>query len=170
MNSFQFGVCQGQNHVTSKQIDTLEGFDLIYVVFVNIALKNGSSNNETRTDFLKKIPLEQQLVYALWILDMNVKNGGFSQYYNNSSGELLDLTLLACKKMELKEYRKIIDNANNVYLENNSKFSSTINFSNSNRTRFSELNKEYYQLERDNQIYKSISKYIKLNKKTFISN
>ena len=109
------------------------------------------------------------MFYALVVLDMNVKNGGFSQYYYNSAGKYLDMSLLACKKMGLNKYEDVIEKANKVYLENNSKDSNDINFTESNRTRFSELNKEYYHLEIDNQMYKVLRGFIKSNKQIFIS-
>ena len=156
-----------KNTITEKQIDSLDGIDLIHEVFVSIA---GKWNNsfKSKSAFVESLPEEQKLVYAIWVLDMNVKNGGFQQYYYNSNGALYDLSANAAKEMEMDKVFEIITNANKIFLKDNSE-NSEISFSDKQIDELSIFNRQYYQADTDKYIYKSIANYIKTNKAMFIT-
>ncbi len=60
-----------------------------------------------------------QLYYlALWWLDAEVRNGGFSQYYFNSSGELSPHAVKAAQSVGAPELAEIIQKANALFGKN----------------------------------------------------
>lgn len=152
--------------VTEEQIDTLEGIKLIHEVFVTIAVKWNNSFKSKR-EFVETLSEEQKLVYAIWILDMNVKNGGFQQYYHNSNGEIYDISATAAKEMKMENVFDIVTKANKLFLTDNSE-NREISFTDMQRDELSKLDREYYKADTDKFIYNSISNYIKTNKEKFV--
>ncbi|MBV9124837.1 MAG: DMP19 family protein [Planctomycetes bacterium] len=62
---------------------------------------------------------EPQLDYlTLYWLDAEVRNGGFSQYYFNSSGELAPYAVKAARSVGAPELAKIIQEANALFGKN----------------------------------------------------
>lgn len=152
--------------ISEEQIETLEGINLIHEIFVTIVVKWKNSFKSKR-DFVESLPKEQKLIYAIWILDMNVKNGGFQQYYHNSNGEIYDISATAAKEMKMKNVFEIITKANKLFLADNSE-NKEIAFSDMQRDELSKLDREYYQADTDKYIYNSIANYIKSNKEKFV--
>jgi hypothetical protein len=52
-----------------------------------------------------------QVVYMTWIVEAEVLNGGFNQYFWNSSGEFADLTPAALREIGATEAAPIMQNA-----------------------------------------------------------
>ena len=152
--------------ITDKQIETLQGIKLIHEVFVTIAVKWNNSFKSKRV-FVESLSEEQKLVYAIWILDMNVKNGGFQQYYHNSNGEIYDISAIAAKEMKMDKIVEVVTKANKIFLVDNTE-DKEISFSDKQRDELSKLDIEYYKADTDKYVYNSIANYIKANKEKFV--
>lgn len=64
--------------------------------------------------FVIKMPIEEQIVYTVSLLDWQVKNGGFHQYFLNSYGIFAFLTLRNLEIIDLVKLRNILEDAINL--------------------------------------------------------
>ena len=74
---------------------------------------NSQFSNEE--DIVRNLPAWQKAVYVTWILEAEVNNGGFNQFYYNSSGQFADLSEDAFKAMGAIKFAQLAHQANVVY-------------------------------------------------------
>lgn len=68
------------------------------------------------------LPIQQQVVYTISILDWQVLNGGFHQYFFNSYGQFAYLTIEHLKLIKAHDFAKILEEAlNQINIEKFSK-------------------------------------------------
>ena len=53
----------------------------------------------------------QQMVHATWLVEAEVNNGGFNQFFYNSSGAFADEALAGFRLLELSEYEALLERA-----------------------------------------------------------
>lgn len=76
--------------LTREKIATLNDFDLEWAIFDCAAGKIGHDYNDSYRIIMAQ-PRVLQVVYITMQLEAEVNNGGFNQYFWNSSGEFADL-------------------------------------------------------------------------------
>ena len=81
---------------TEETINKTIDNELLEKVWSNISSKL-SKDPEKEYESLLKLSKSEQAIYIIWNLEAEINNGGFNQYYFNSSGQFADLTPDALK-------------------------------------------------------------------------
>ncbi|WP_051697507.1 DMP19 family protein [Prevotella sp. 10(H)] len=157
--------------LTKEIIDSVSDDDLVQVVFDNICtcMKPDYSNDY---DVVIKLSAGQQSIYSTWCVEAEVNNGGFNQFYFNSSERFADMAVNGFLLIGAEQHYKLMKEANKVYSENKEKLGSyndgTLqSFSESYKDNpLKELDKIFYELEED--LNELRVKYIRVHYQEFI--
>lgn len=74
-----------------------------------------SKNPRTELADISRLSAGFQIVYSTMMLEAEVDNGGFNQYFFNSSGKFADIALRSLKELNAVEYIDILQNAMAVH-------------------------------------------------------
>jgi Domain of unknown function (DUF4375) len=159
-----------------KDLTQLENGELIDYVYTNIAGQHIRDNVKDwkepgqLTNAVAKLKGPAKTTYLIGILNWQVMNGGFIQYYNNSYGQFAYETLTALKEINasgthdlLKASLEII----NPNGEKNSDFREFINKREYNidtitENRLDKLDDKYYDLADTEDLEQLLGNYLKL--------
>ncbi len=106
--------------LTEQIIDTTSDENLLQVIFDNLSEK-------LPTDFEKEYETvmswnkSRQAIYMIWILEAEVNNGGYNQFYFNVSGQFHKHLPNALRLMGAKKFADMTTRANNTFEKENSK-------------------------------------------------
>jgi len=166
----------GQNSkaLTIEKIDSLTDRDLLFEVFVNVA-ERYTGQTQKKKEIISKLTQEQQAFYALTVLEMEVNNGGFNQYYYNQEDEFADLAVDGFKAIGAKKFAELVTRANKIYREEKKKIAnkqdgSLQGFSDSYKDNpLNDLDKEFYNLYKLESLTTLTADYVRKNKSKFIN-
>ena len=117
----------------------------------------------------------QQAVFSTWWLEAEVNNGGFNQFYFNSSGQFADMAEIGFLTIGADKFSELTKRANKIYSENKERLEE---FDDGTMESFSEsykdnplndLDTEFYKLYDSEKIGELRIKYIRENKNEFIT-
>lgn len=148
--------------LTAEILDQTPDDELVKLIFDNLSLKPSddlSDEYKTVLSFNK----EQRAIYTIWLLEGNVNNGGFDQFYSNSSGRLYTFLLNALKLIGAPKFADLVLKANNIY-EIEQKSSGK----NSNNGELDELDSVFYKLYQNEDLAQLELDFIRKNKNAFI--
>ncbi len=160
--------------LTSEIIDSLSDDNLEQAIFDNIYKIIGDDYRNELSN-IKKLTPGQQGFWSTWILEGEVNNGGFNQFYFNSSGQYAEMAVIGFKTIGAEKYAKLTARANKIYSENKERLAE---FDDGTLESFSEsykdnpLNKlddEFYELGDQENISELRIKYIREHKNEFIT-
>lgn len=108
-----------QNRPDNERInaDTLAGIpddQLPWVLFDFIWYKVGDDYRRT-PDVLAELPVGFQVIYHLFVLDGEIGNGGFNQYFFNGLNRSAKQQREALKMIEADDYQKIFSEAFKIF-------------------------------------------------------
>lgn len=160
--------------LTTDQIKKIKDDDLELAIVDNIQTKfNKDFSNEE--DIVRSLSVGQKAVYVTWILEAEVNNGGFNQFYFNSSGQLADLGEDSFRIMGAAQFADLVRQANLIYDEikdDLEKYNDgTIeSFSKSyEQNPLNELDDKFYKLYKDEPLSQIRIRYIRDNVKEFVT-
>lgn len=107
-------------NLTVQIIDTTSNDELLQVVFDNLTEKMPKDYTKEYERVLT-LTKSQQAIYMTWILEAEVNNGGFNQFYSNSSGQYAKLLPDALKLIGANKLADLTLNANKIYEQENDK-------------------------------------------------
>jgi hypothetical protein len=116
----------------------------------------------------------QQAVYVIWILQGEVENGGFNQYYYNSSGQFAKLAPSALKLVAANQFAQLVTRANKIFETENKTIKkyqdgTAKGFSKSYENNpLNNLDKEFYALESKENLEAMQIGYIRKHKGDFV--
>ena len=90
---------------------------LLTVVYDNIESKF-PRNYRKEYKTLMTLSEGRQAIYIIWYVEGEVNNGGFNQFYFNSSGQYAQLAPEAFKLVGAEKYAELMQRANNTYRSN----------------------------------------------------
>lgn len=148
--------------------------DLDSIVLDNLFLKLEKSPKD-EFDEVSTWREGQKAIYATFILESEVLNGGFNQFYFNSSRQFFKLAENGFKELNSKEFLKIVTKANSIYLKNRTHFEnselSTEEFVESYIDNpLNKLDDEFYDQDEIQNVKELRIKYIKGNVSEFKDN
>jgi len=158
---------------TEETINKTIDNELLEKVWSNISSKL-SKDPEKEYESLLKLSKSEQAIYIIWNLEAEINNGGFNQYYFNSSGQFADLTPDALKLIKANKFSELVSRANNIYKKEHRKITKhqdgTIEgFSKSyDDNPLNELDNEFYDLYKTEKLGDLQIEYIRQNKNEFI--
>lgn len=164
-----------QKVLTAQIIDTTSDDELLQTVFDNLIgkfPKDYTKEYQTVLGWTKS----QQAIYIIWCLEAEVNNGGYNQFYFNSSGQYADLTPDALKLVGASKFADLTMRANDVYKKENEKITkhqdgSLEGFSKSyDDNPLNKFDDEFYELYKKEDLQKIQVNYIRNHKQDFIDN
>ncbi|MCA6417862.1 MAG: DMP19 family protein [Cytophagales bacterium] len=139
---------------------------------IQTKFKKDFSNEE---EVVRSLSEGQKAIYVTWILEAEVNNGGFNQFYFNSSGQLADLGQDAFKTIGAIQFASLVGRADSIYdatKEDLEKYNDgTIeSFSKSyDKNPLNDLDDKFYKLYKDEPLNQIKIKYIRDNIKEFVT-
>jgi len=124
------------------------------------------------TKFFSGLPIKQQVVYSVSILDWQVNNGGLHQYFFNPYGIFSYATIPHLKRIGRLDFAELLNRAINIvnpYEEPEGIFLRELfnrqvelisDFDDSTGEMLDKLDDHYYQLNENNHILKALAKYL----------
>lgn len=159
--------------LTTDILAALKDEEIEQVVFDNISVNIGD-DTLTEREKVGTLTRGQRAIYVTWMVEAEVNNGGFNQFYFNSSGQLADLAEEAFRTIGAGQFADLVKKANSIYddiREDLEKYNDgTIeSFSNSYKGNpLNDLDAAFYKLD-DSQLNQLRLKYIKNNISEFVS-
>jgi len=102
--------------LTIEAIDSTEDDDLIQLVFDNLSLKIEDDYENSHLTISKLSP-GRQAIYAIWLVDIEVNNGGFNQFYFNRQDYFAESAASGFELIGANEYAELMKRANKIYKE-----------------------------------------------------
>jgi hypothetical protein len=99
--------------LTAKIIKSTPDYQLEQVIIDYIQTK--LSDEESELSILSKMSSGFQAVYSTWILDSEVNNGGFNQFFTNSSGQFAEMALESLKLLGAIEHYSVLQKAIEIH-------------------------------------------------------
>lgn len=159
--------------LTDEIIDQTSDDNLLQTVFDNIET-NFEDGELYSVEKIKKLSTGKQAIFSIWMLQAEVNNGGFNQFYYNSSGQFSEMALIGLKLINAEKFADLLERANKLYSEIandlKEKDDGTIkSFSESYENNpLNKLDDEFYDLEETESLDSIQIKYIRENKTQFI--
>jgi Domain of unknown function (DUF4375) len=100
--------------LTEQIIDTTSYKNLLQVVFDNLSERQPTDNEkeyETVTNWNKS----RQAIYMIWLLEGEANNGGYNQFYFNSSGQFYKYLPEMLKLVGAIKFADLTQRANNTF-------------------------------------------------------
>jgi len=158
--------------LTSEILDSISDDKLEQAIMDNIDTKFQDGEQYT-LDKISKLTNGQQAVFSTWWLEAEVNNGGFNQFYFNSSGQFAEMAEIGFMTIGAKKFSELTKRANKIYSENKERLEE---FDDGTMESFSEsykdnplndLDTEFYNLYDSEKIEQLRIKYIRDNKNEF---
>ena len=159
--------------LTEQIIDTTSVDNFLFSVFESLSAK-------LPTDYEKEYGTvmtwnkSRQAIYMIWLLEAEVNNGGYNQFYFNSSGQFYKQLPDALKLVGANKFSDLTIRANNIYEKENSKITKhqdgTIEgFSKSyDDNPLNKFDDEFYDLYNKEELQQIQVDYIRKHKTEFI--
>ena len=160
--------------LTADIIDKTPDDQLVQTVADNLFSRipqDGQKMYETVLTFNKA----QQAIFVIWCLDGEVNNGGFNQFYFNSTGQFAPLMPNALQLIGANKYADVVRQANKIYETKYDKITKdqdgTLDgFSKSyDDNPLNDLDHAFYALDKAEDLQRLQIDFIRKNKKDFIT-
>ncbi|WP_439484399.1 DMP19 family protein [Cyclobacterium plantarum] len=161
-----------QDELTNEIIDYTSDDELLQVVFDNLTTKL-PDNYEKEYETVKTWNRSRQAIYLIWILEAEVNNGGYNQFYFNSSGLFYKELPVALRLVGANKFADLTERANKIYETENQEITKhqdgTIEgFSKSYEDNpLNDLDNEFYELYQTENLQQIQVDYIRQNKNDF---
>ena len=103
--------------LTSEILASIPDDKIEQTIFDNIYEIIGDDyENELKN--VKKLTKGQQAFFSTWIIEGEVNNGGYNQFYFNSSGQYAEMSKVGFKTIGADKFSELTSRANKIYSEN----------------------------------------------------
>ena len=161
--------------LTEQIIDTTSDENLLQVVFDNLSGKLGT-DYEKEYETVMSWNKSQQAIYMIWLLEAEVNNGGYNQFYFNSSGQFYKQLPGALQLVGADQFARLTARANAVFEQENPKITqhqdgTLEGFSKSYEDNpLNNLDEEFYDLYKMEDLQQLQIDYIRKHKAEFTGN
>ncbi|WP_298507122.1 DMP19 family protein [uncultured Maribacter sp.] len=152
--------------LTAEILDNVSDDMLEQTIFDNIYEIIGNDyKNELKN--IQCLSIGQQAFWSTWIIEGEVNNGGFNQFYFNSSGQYSKMAEVGFKTIGAEKYADLTVRANKIYNENKERLEefddgTMESFSESYKDNpLNELDTEFYELGETESVSELRIKYIR---------
>ena len=158
--------------LTADLLRSISADDVGNAIMQHVAIRTEDLDDEARTRAIVGLPPGTRAIYSTWILDGEVNNGGFNQFFYNSA-HFAGMALAGYELMGAEEYAEIMRAAIATYesergiLERYYAAKTLEAFSESNRhTALGEIDQRYYSL--GDHIYNIWAVFVKTRPDLFL--
>jgi hypothetical protein len=166
---------QDLSKVNIETIDTLSNDDLLFEIFKSIAERH-VGENIGKKEIISQLTKEQQIFYAVSILEMQVNNGGFNQYFYNEGEEFTGVAIEGLRLIGANRIAALVTEAVETYMKHMEQITkmqdgSLMGFSESYKDNpLNDFDKEFYSLNQEESLIDLLVEYVRKNKVKFITN
>jgi hypothetical protein len=159
--------------LTEQIIDTISDENLLQVVFDNLSEKQ-LADFEKEYETVMSWNKSRQAIYMIWALEAEVNNGGYNQFYFNSSGQFYKHLPEALRLVGANKFADLTEKANKTFEKENEKITKhqdgTIEgFSKSyDDNPLNDFDTEFYERYQTENLQQIQVDYIRKNKKEYI--
>lgn len=159
--------------LTSEIIDSMKDSELEQAVFDNLSI-HFETDYKDEYDMVKRMSKGQQAIYTTFLVESEVNNGGFNQFYFNSSGIFAEMAIGGFQLIGAEKFANIMIEANRIYTENKEVLQAyddgTVNsFCESYKDNpLNELDEQFYNLYKEENLQELKVIYIRKNITDFI--
>ena len=159
--------------LTEQIIDTTPDDKLLQVVFDNLSVKQPDDYQKEYATVMSWNK-SQQAIYMIWLLEAEVNNGGYNQFYFNSSGQFYKHLPDALKLIGASKFADLTTRANNTFEKENPKITqhqdgTLEGFSKSyDDNPLNKFDTEFYDLYKTENLQQIQVDFIRKNKTEFI--
>jgi len=159
--------------LTTEIIDETEDDKLLQTIFDSIGT-NFEEEEQYTFNKISKLTKGQQAIFSIWMLQAEVNNGGFNQFYYNSSGQFSKMAKDGLELIGAKKNADLLEKVNKTYLdikeELDDKDNGTIeSFSKSyDDNPLNDFDNQFYELEESENLDSIQIAYIRKNNVEFI--
>ncbi len=107
-------------NLTKQIIDTTSDDKLLQVVFDNLSAKQ-PTDYQKEYETVLSMNKARQAIYLIWLLEAEVNNGGYNQFYFNSSGQFYKHLPDALKLVGANKFADLTKRANDTFEKENPK-------------------------------------------------
>ncbi|CAN5396991.1 hypothetical protein BH09BAC1_BH09BAC1_15430 [soil metagenome] len=160
--------------LTTDIIDSIKDDDLVQAIFDSLSL-NIEGNYENELEWVGGLNPYKKAIYLIWGLESEVNNGGFNQYYYNSTGQFCDDAPPALMLVGAAKFANLVTEANQIIKANFQDISKTWDGSIEGFTQsyinnpLDELDTKFFNLYEEENLAKLQIAFIKANKEQFVS-
>jgi len=161
-----------QNPLTEQIIDTTSDDILLEVVYDNLFRKLSPAYDK-EYEIVLSWNKSRQAIYMISRLEAEVNNGGYNQFYFNSSGQFATALPEALKLVGATKFADLTERANSTFEKEKSKITedqdgTVEGFSKSYENNpLNKFDEEFYKLNDAKNLQKILVDYIRKNKKEF---
>jgi hypothetical protein len=94
--------------LTPELLRSISADDVGAAIMQHVAIQTEGLTDEARTRVIRELPAGTQAIYATWLVDAEVNNGGFNQFFFNPSGAFAGNALAGYELMGAEEYAAIM--------------------------------------------------------------
>jgi len=159
--------------LTEQIIDSTSDDNLLQVVFDNLSEKQ-PTDYEKEYETVMSWNKSRQAIYMIWALEAEVNNGGYNQFYSNSSGQYYKHLPEALRLVGAYKFADLTQRANDTFEKEYEQITKeqdgTIEgFSKSYENNpLNDFDDEFYELYQSEKLQQIQVDYIRNNKKEFI--
>ena len=164
---------QIHKELTEQIIDATSDDNLLQVVFDNLSEKQ-PTDYEKEYETVMSWNKSRQAIYMIWALEAEVNNGGYNQFYFNSSGQFYKHLPDVLKLVGANKFADLTQRANETFEKENPKITqhqdgTLEGFSKSyDDNPLNKFDDEFYDLYKAENLQQIQVDYIRKNKKDFI--
>jgi hypothetical protein len=159
--------------LTIEIIDQTSDDDLLYLVFDSLC-QHFPKDYTKEFETLIRWNNSRQAMYIIWSLEGEVNNGGFNQFYENSSRQYADLIPDALKLIGATKFADLVQRANVTYKDDNEVIRKHMDgtlegFSKSYENNpLNKFDNEFYALYQLEDLQKLQVEFVRKNKQDFV--
>lgn len=159
--------------LTEQILDTCSDQNIIELVYEHLV--NESAKSDVEYDAVMSWNQSRQAIFMIWGLEAEVNNGGFNQFYINSSGQYAKHLPKALQLIGAIKFADLIQRANLTYDQNKAAITSHLDgtlegYSKSYENNpLNQLDDEFYELYNKEDLQQLQVAFIRKNKKDFLN-
>lgn len=159
--------------LTEQIIDTTSDENLLQMIFDNLSEKQ-PADYEKEFESVMSWNKSRQAIYMIWALEGEVNNGGYNQFYFNSSGQFYKHLPDALKLVGANKFADLTKRANETFEKENPKITQhqdgTLEGFNKSYddNQLNNFDDEFYNLYKTENLQQIQVDFIRKNKKEFI--
>ncbi|MEJ5961559.1 DMP19 family protein [Pedobacter immunditicola] len=172
-NDRAFGNRSIHKNLTEQDIDTASDQRLLHTVHDNLEQKH-PEDYQREYETVMAWNKSRQAIYMIWALETEVNNGGYNQFYFNSSGQFYKHLPQMLRLIGANKFASLTQKANDVFEHENKKITKHQNgtiegFSKSyDDNPLNEFDTAFQHLYQNEDLYQLQIDYIRKNKMDFI--
>jgi len=158
--------------LTKEVLESLSADDVGSAIAQHVELRVAAEGPEARDDVILALPIGTKAIYTTWLVDVEVNNGGFEQFFFSPSSRYAGIALRGYELLGAEEYAAIMRAAIATYESERDviaphRDAGTLDaFRDSHRhTTLDEVDQRYYAL--GDRIYEAWADFIRIRPELF---